>query len=138
MGASFRLPDEDGLPITFENTALQVTVRSDIERQFLIRIGRVLGYVKHDDSEDHSMFIRRDHPRPNARLQLTDLLSETQKRQRVRGAPPRWWNYVDVITPPHDIPHFRWQLQIDHQDARRPVPVDPPGDREFIPDGLFG
>jgi hypothetical protein len=138
MGASFRLPDEDGLPITFENTALQVTVRSDIERQFLIRIGRVLGYVKHDDSEYHSMFIRRDHPRPNARLQLTDLLSETQKRQRVRGAPPRWWNYVDVITPPRDIPHFRWQLQIDHQDARRPVPVDPPGDREFIPDGLFG
>ena len=23
-----------------------------------------------------------------------------QDRQRVRGAPPRWWNYVDVVAPP--------------------------------------
>ena len=138
LGATFNLPAEDGLPITFEHTALQVTVRSDIERQFLMRFGRVLGYVKHDDTEAYSMFIRRDHPRPNARLQLTDLLRETQNRQRVRGAPPRWWNYADVVAPPNAMPHFRWQLQIDHRDARRPMQVEPPADRDFIPDGLFG
>ncbi len=138
LGATFSLPAEDGLPITFEHAALQVTVRSDIERQFLMRIGRVLGYVKHDDSDAHSMFIRRDHPRPNARLQLTDLLRDAQQRQRVRGAPPRWWNYVDVVAPPYMAPHFRWQLQIDHRDARRPIQAGRPGDEEFNPGGLFG
>ncbi len=138
LASSFSLPAQDGMEVTFEHAALQVTVRSELERHFLGRIARVLGYVKHDDSDTHTVFIRRDHPRPNARLQLTDLLRDTQKRQHVRGAPPRWWNYVDVVAPPHTVPHFRWQLHIDHRDVKRSMPLDVPGDQEFIPDGLFG
>ena len=119
LGAFVRIPNEDGMPLGFEHAALQVTVRSQLERNFLQRIARCLGYVKDDEQDDESIFVRRDHPRPNARLQLTDLLRDTQERQRVRGAPPRWWNYVDVIAPPQNAGHFRWQLQIDHTDDRR-------------------
>ena len=119
LGATFNLPAEDGAPITFEHAALQVTVRSDIERQFLMRIGRVLGYVKHDDTDDHALFIRRDHPRPNARLQLTDLLRDAQQRQRVRGA-----LHAGGITLMSSFRLIRChtsvgELQIDHRDARR-------------------
>ena len=120
LGSFVRIPNDDGLPLSFEHAALQVTVRSPLERNFLSRIARTLGYVKDDEQGNDSIFIRRDHPRPNARLQLTDLLRDTQERQRVRGAPPRWWNYVDVVAPPAEVPHFRWQLQIDHTDDRRP------------------
>ena len=120
LGSYVRIPNDDGLPLSFEHAALQVTVRSPLERNFLSRIARTLGYVKDDEQGNDSIFIRRDHPRPNARLQLTDLLRDTQERQRVRGAPPRWWNYVDVVAPPAEVPHFRWQLQIDHTDDRRP------------------
>ena len=120
LGSFVRIPNDDGLPLSFEHAALQVTVRSPLERTFLSRIARTLGYVKDDEQGNDSIFIRRDHPRPNARLQLTDLLRDTQERQRVRGAPPRWWNYVDVIAPPAEVPHFRWQLQIDHTDDQRP------------------
>ena len=120
LGSFVRIPNDDGLPLSFEHAALQVTVRSPLERNFLSRIARTLGYVKDDEQGNDSIFIRRDHPRPNARLQLTDLLRDTQERQRVRGAPPRWWNYVDVIAPPAEVPHFRWQLQIDHTDDQRP------------------
>ena len=120
LGSIVRIPNEDGMPLSFEHAALQITVRSPLERNFLARISRVLGYVKDDEQGHDSIFVRRDHPRPNARLQLTDLLRDTQDRQRVRGAPPRWWNYVDVVTPPRNVPHLRWQLQIDYTDDRRP------------------
>ncbi len=138
MNATFRLPNTNGSPLSFEHTALQVTVRSDIERTFLSRIGRALGYVKHDVDGQHTVYVRRDHPRPNARLRLTELLRDAQIAQRVRGAPPRWWNYVDVVAPPHNVPHFRWQLHVDHRDQRKPISADPNGQQEFIPDGLFG
>ena len=124
LGSHVRIPNDDGLPLSFEHAALQVTIRSQLERTFVTRISRVLGYVKHDEEGQNSIFVRRDHPRPNARLQLTDLLRDTQDRQRVRGAPPRWWNYVDVVAPPQDMPRLRWQLQIDHTDDRRPRAED--------------
>ena len=120
LGSFVRIPNQDGMPLSFQHAALQITVRSPLERNFLSRIARCLGYVKDEEQGDYSLFIRRDHPRPNARLQLTDLLRDTQERQRVRGAPPRWWNYVDVVAPPQDVQHVRWQLQIDYTDERRP------------------
>ena len=69
--------------------------------------------------------------------QLTDLLRDMQDRQRVRGAPPRWWNYVDVVAPPREVPHFRWQLHLDHRDTQRVVEFDEPVDREFNGLGEF-
>lgn len=120
LGSFVRIPNEDGLPLGFQHAALQVTVRSQLERNFLTRIARTLGYVKDGEEGHDSIFLRRDHPRPNARLQLTDLLRNAQERQRVRGAPPRWWNYVDVGRAPEAVAHFRWQLQIDHTDDERP------------------
>ena len=138
MNATFRLPNTNGAPVSFEHTELQVTVRSDIERTFLSRIGRALGYVKHDVDGEYTVYVRRDHPRPNARLRLTELLRDAQAAQRVRGAPPRWWNYVDVVAPPHTVPHFRWQLHVDHRDQRKPIRADSNDQQEFIPDGLFG
>ena len=119
LGSTVRIPNEDGMPLSLEHAALRVTVRSPLERNFLARIAKILGYVKNDEIEDESVFVRRDHPRHDARLQLTNLLHDAQERQRVRGAPPRWWNYIDVAAPPREVPHFRWQLHIDHTDDRR-------------------
>ena len=119
LGSTVRIPNEDGMPLSLEHAALRVTVRSALERNFLARIAKILGYVKNDEIEDESVFVRRDHPRHDARLQLTNFLHDAQERQRVRGAPPRWWNYIDVAAPPREVPHFRWQLHIDHTDDRR-------------------
>ncbi|MCH1617044.1 MAG: hypothetical protein L7R83_05980, partial [Candidatus Poseidonia sp.] len=124
LGSNVRIPNEDGLPLSFEHAALQLTVRSQLERNFLRRIAQNLGYVLEVENGHDTLFVRRDHPRPNSRLRLTDLLRDAQERQRVRGAPPRWWNYVDVVEPPRDVPHFRWQLQIDYTDDRRPIRDD--------------
>ena len=139
LSSRFRLPLQDGGALNLEHAALQVSVRTELERSFFTRAARMLGYVKDDEDSTHAIFIRRDHPRPNARLQLTDLLRDMQDRQRVRGAPPRWWNYVDVIAPPRAAPHFRWQLHLDHRDARPRIEGDGPADREFSGLGdLFG
>lgn len=124
LGSNVRIPNEDGLPLSFEHAALQLTVRSQLERNFLRRIAQNLGYVLEVENGHDTLFVRRDHPRPNSRLRLTDLLRDAQERQRVRGAPPRWWNYVDVVEPPRDVPHFRWQLQMDYTDDRRPIRDD--------------
>jgi len=86
--------------------------------------------VKDFDSPSHTHYLRRDHPRPNARLRLTDLLGESQRRQNVRGAPPRWWNYADVDRVPDAFERFSWQLHEDLTD-------EPRKQKEFIAyDGL--
>ena len=139
LGAQFRLPLNDGAALSLQHADLRVTVRSELERNFFTRAAKMLGYVKDEEDQTHTVLIRRDHPRPNARLQLTDLLRDMQDRQRVRGAPPRWWNYVDVVAPPRQVPHFRWQLHMDHQDTRRAADRDDSADREFSGLGdLFG
>ena len=137
LGAHFRLPLRDGGPLALQHADLQVTVRSELERNFFRRAAKMLGYVRDEEDGSHAILVRRDHPRPNARLQLTDLLRDMQDRQRVRGAPPRWWNYVDVVAPPREVPHFRWQLHLDHRDTQRVVEFDDPADREFSGLGEF-
>lgn len=137
LGAHFRLPLNDGGPLALQHADLQVTVRSELERNFFTRAAKMLGYVRDEEDRTHAVLVRRDHPRPNARLQLTDLLRDMQDRQRVRGAPPRWWNYVDVVAPPRDVPHFRWQLHLDHRDTQRAIEFDDPADREFNGLGEF-
>ena len=137
LGAHFRLPLNDGGPLALQHADLQVTVRSELERNFFTRAAKMLGYVRDEEDRTHAVLVRRDHPRPNARLQLTDLLRDMQDRQRVREAPPRWWNYVDVVAPPRDVPHFRWQLHLDHRDTQRAIEFDDPADREFNGLGEF-
>ena len=139
LGSTFQLPIEDGHPLAFEHVGLQATVRNSLERNFLMRIAKLLGYVSIESTEPNLIYVRRDHPRPNARLRLTELLQDVQDRQRVRGAPPRWWNYVDVVAPPQGVPHFRWQLHIDHRDAAPSADAAAVGDPPFSGIGdLFG
>ena len=82
-------------------------------------MARSLGYGQHTNEGDVRTLIRRDHPRPDARLELTDVLRDAQHRQGVRGAPPRWWNYCDIGRAPEEMPHLRWELQIDLTDDQR-------------------
>ena len=139
LGSTFQLPIEDGHSLAFEHVGLQATVRNSLERNFLMRIAKLLGYVSDEPTEPNLVYVRRDHPRPNARLRLTELLQDVQDRQRVRGAPPRWWNYVDVAAPPQGVPHFRWQLHLDHRDAARSADAAAVGDPPFSGIGdLFG
>ena len=139
LGSTFHVPTEDGQSLVFEHAGLQATVRTPLERNFFMRVAKLLGYVNDESGGPDVVYVRRDHPRPNARLRLTELLQDAQERQRVRGAPPRWWNYVDVVTPPQQVPHLRWQLHIDHRDAARSGGMKPPDERPFSGLGdLFG
>ncbi len=139
LGSDIRMPTDLGGPLKFSDVDLQVTLRNAIERRFTIAIAQLLGYVRDGENQDSIVFIRRDHPRPNARLRLTDLLAETQRRQNVRGAPPRWWNYVDARRAPDALDLIRWQLHEDLRDQARELDRQPRLDDEFNGLGeLFG
>ncbi|MBR67929.1 MAG: hypothetical protein CMA86_00250 [Euryarchaeota archaeon] len=119
LGSYIHVPRRQGNVLSVEHTGLRVTLRNALERTFVGQIARLLGYVTNGENETHRTYIRRDHPRPDARLRLTDLLRTTQERQGIRGAPPRWWNYVDVCAPPHEMGDVRWELQVDLTDNPR-------------------
>ena len=139
LSSRFRLPLQDGGALNLEHAALQVSVRTELERSFFTRAARMLGYVKDDEDSTHAIFIRT-RPSSSKRPPSTHGLAP-----RHAGPPtgarrtPRWWNYVDVIAPPRAAPHFRWQLHLDHRDARPRIEGDGPADREFSGLGdLFG
>lgn len=119
LGSELRMPRRDGDPLTFEHANLAVTLRNGLERTSVSRMARILGYVRHAEADNRIAYVRRDHPRPHARLELTDVLRDAQERQGVRGAPPRWWNYCDVGAAPHEVGHLRWELEIDLTDQPR-------------------
>ena len=119
LGAYLQVPRRQGRDLRVEHTGLRITMRNALERTFVSQMARLLGYVADGEDETHRTFVRRDHPRHDARLRLTDLLRNAQERQGIRGAPPRWWNYADVCTPPNAMPDVRWELQVDLTDVRQ-------------------
>ena len=119
IGSVARMPNTIGGVLNFDEVDLQVTVRNNLERRFVNSITQLLGYVRDGEEEDYTLYLRRDHPRPNARLRLTDLLADTQRRQNVRGAPPRWWNYADACRAPDKVERYPWQLHQDLTDTPR-------------------
>lgn len=110
------LPNMDGDALSFGHANLRVTMRNRLERNVVSRMARALGYARFADEGRYRTLVRKDHPRPDARLQLTDVLREAQDRQGVRGAPPRWWNYCDVGAAPDETPQLRWELEVDLTD----------------------
>jgi hypothetical protein len=119
IGSEVRYSRRDGDAMTFEHAHLTVTLRNGIERTAMSRIARILGYARNTDEDRHITYVRRDHPRPHARLELTDVLRDAQDRQGVRGAPPRWWNYCDVGAAPAEMGPLRWELEVDLTDQPR-------------------
>ena len=119
LGSTVRSPKTDGEPLTFEHANLTVTIRNRIERNSVSLMARALGYTQHGGDEGHQVFIRRDHPRPDAFLRLTNLLRDAQDRQSIRGAPPRWWNYREPRAAPDTLQHLRWELEVDLTDDPR-------------------
>lgn len=120
LGSQVTLPNRDLNVLSFERANLTVTLRNRLERNVVGRMARSLGYEQQDDTGAARILVRRDHPRPNARLELSDVLKDAQDRQGVRGAPPRWWNYCDVAAAPNEMPNLRWELQIDLTDDNLP------------------
>ena len=88
LSSRFRLPLQDGGALNLEHAALQVSVRTELERSFFTRAARMLGYVKDDEDSTHAIFVRRDHPRPNARLQLTIAPRHAGPPTGARRTPP--------------------------------------------------
>ena len=119
LGSTVRIGKNDGQVVEFQHANFRATVRTRLERNTISRMARLLGYTVLSEEGEWKTFERRDHPRPDARLQLTDLLKDVQDTQGVRGAPPRWWNYCDVAAAPHAMPRLRWELQIDLTDTPR-------------------
>ena len=139
LGSDVQIPNDLGEAVEFSDVDLQVTLRNTIERRFVTAISQLLGYVRDGEQHHSVVFIRRDHPRPNARLRLTDLLAETQRRQNVRGAPPRWWNYVDARRAPDAVEWHPWQFHEDLRDTPRQQARQPRLDDDFNGLGeLFG
>lgn len=119
IGSTIRVPTARGGALSFEHAGLLVTIRDGRERRFVNRIARVLGYIRSEEHEGHVTHIRRDHPRPDARLQLSTWLNELQKQQGVRNAPPRWWDYINIIAAPAELGQLNWQLHVDLTDLRQ-------------------
>jgi hypothetical protein len=111
-GQPFSVPTVSGEALSFEHAGLRVTVRDGRERRFVNRIARVLGYVRSEERDGYHVHTRRDHPRPDARLQLSTWLNELQKQQGVRNAPPRWWDYINIIAAPNALENLNWQLTL--------------------------
>ena len=120
LGSHVNVPSQSGGMLSFQHANLAVTIRNPLERNVVQRMAHCLGYVAHGNEAQVRTLVRRDHPRPDARLELTDVLRLAQERQGVRGAPPRWWNYCEIGRAPEEMPHLRWELQIDLTDDRQP------------------
>jgi hypothetical protein len=119
LGSTIRSPLTDGEALTFEHANLTVTIRNRTERNSVSLMAHALGYTRHGEDERVQVYIRRDHPRPDAFLRLTNLLRDAQDRQGVRGAPPRWWNYREPGPAPDALQLLRWELEIDLTDDPR-------------------
>jgi len=130
IGASVNVPENPFGILTFEHAGLRVTIRHPHEHTRIEKMCTMLGYVADGVIGRYRTFVRRDHPKTNARLQLTTLLNREQHQMSFRGQPPIWWNYCDVIAPPKEVPHFRWQLHVDLTDEQ-------PRNREFAFHDLF-
>jgi hypothetical protein len=124
IGSFVRIPTRNNGQLSFEHGGLRLTLRTAVERNFVISISRLLGYEMTGEGGGERFFVRRDHPRPDARLRLADLLNEAQERQGIRGAPPRWWNYIDVMAAPDGVPHLGWELHVDRTDRPNPRQED--------------
>ena len=139
LGAWVALPANNGQPLTLERTELRVTVRNQRERNFLRRMVRWAGYVQDTEHERNVRFVRRDHPVPNARMKLSGLLGRIQQDQGVRGAPPRWWNYVEPFAVPDEMAELRWPYHEDLTDApaaRRQQRIDDAIPFNLVEDGV--
>ena len=55
LGSTFHVPTEDGQSLVFEHAGLQATVRTPLERNFFMRVAKLLGYVN-DESEERTLF----------------------------------------------------------------------------------
>jgi hypothetical protein len=119
IGSTIHVPTVSGEALSFEHAGLRVSVRDGRERRFVNRIARVLGYVRSEERDGYHVHTRRDHPRPDARLQLSTWLNELQKQQGVRNAPPRWWDYINIIAAPNALENLNWQLHVDLTDLRQ-------------------
>jgi hypothetical protein len=116
IGATFQLGALDHGALTFENCHLAVTIRNAQERRMIRRFSAVLGFVEQGRNGGSMVFVRRDHPRPQARRHLTTLLNTAQQTLGAHGAPPWWWHYQAVCETPRELPEFRWELEQDLRD----------------------
>jgi len=128
IGATFQMGVLDRGILSFENCHLAVTIRNAQERRMIRRFSAVLGFVEQGRNGDSIVFVRRDHPRPQARRHLTALLNRAQETLGARGAPPWWWHYGRVDEVPRELPEFRWELEQDLRDRN-----DRNGPDEFAP-----
>lgn len=116
LGSHFRIPSVDGGALTFDHIQLQITIRNLQERGFFRQVATLLGYVYEREEEGELVFLRRDHPRPNARLRLTELLERFQRDAMPRGMPPRWWAYSNPQGAPDELGAIPWRLEEDLRD----------------------
>ena len=128
IGATFRMSVLDRGELAFENCHLAVTIRNAQERRIIRRFSTVLGFVEQGRHGDAIVFVRRDHPRPHARRELTQLLNRAQETLGARGAPPWWWHFGEVCEAPREVPDFRWELEQDLRDQNNRNGPD-----EYIP-----
>ena len=128
IGATFQMGVLDHGALTFENCHLAVTIRDAQERRMIRRFSAVLGFVEQGRNGGSIIFVRRDHPRPQARRHLTALLNTAQQTLGARGAPPWWWHYQAVCETPRELPEFRWELEQDLRDQN-----DRNGPDEYAP-----
>ena len=123
IGSFIDLPIADGGQMNFQHVGLTLTVRNRIERRFLGSIARLLGYVEENEHAQRRRYIRRDHPRAVAQLELTNLLRIAQEQQNIRGAPPRWWHYAQPMAAPDRLSdNIPWELHVDLTDEPLRLP----------------
>ena len=118
IGSTVRVPTTRGGTLSFEHAGLRITIRDGRERAFVNRVARALGYIRSEEGEGHIVHTRRDHPRQDARLRLSEWLNDLQRQQGVRNAPPRWWDYINIIAAPAEVEPLNWQLHVDLTDLR--------------------
>lgn len=128
IGATFRMGVVDGTVLSFENCHLAITIRNAQERRIIRRFATLLGYVEQGHQGNALAFVRRDHPRNNARRDLTLLLNRAQETMGAPGSPPWWWHYLQVCQTPREVPNFRLELEQDLRDRNNRN-----GPEDFVP-----
>ena len=117
IGSWVDVPRMNDDALSFQHGELQLSIRSSLERRFTIQMLRWCGYVKDSDREKFARYRRRDHPQANARMRVCEALGKLQRQQDVRGAPPRWWNYVEPFAAPAEMGDLRWPFHEDLRDT---------------------
>ena len=116
IGSWVDVPRANHDALSFQHAELRLSVRSQPERRFVHQMIRWCGYVAEGEIEGSLRFRRRDHPQANARMQVCEALGKLQKKQGVRGAPPRWWNYAEPFAAPGEMGALRWPFHEDLTD----------------------